>query len=165
MANEEDQASLELEETVQYSTPHAPTFTVHLSGGDVSAVGGVMTVTRAQERELDKLMRTRPDIRSHLVKIDMEAAAALVKAHMAAQQPAANQGAVTAGVKTLDTMREVREGQTAEALTGSSNPQPPPVQGGTPVPFTIIDDKQPVVTDAIKRPGILGRIAAGKATP
>lgn len=161
MSEDEDQAMLDLDDEVKYSTPHAPSFTLHLSNDDtVQAVGGIMTVTRAQSVAIEKLARARPDIRSHLVKIDMDAAAALVAQHMALQKPAAVQGAVSAGSKTIDELRAAKQGQTAEALTGSSNPQAPP--GPTAVSgLQILDDKQPVTTDAAvaKRPnGVLGRL-------
>lgn len=161
MSDDDEQAALDLDDEVKYSCPHAPSFTLHLSNDDtVQAVGGIMTVTRAQSAAIEKLARARPDIRSHLVKIDMDAAAALVAQHMAAQKPAAVQGAVTAGSKTIDELRAAKQGQTAEALTGSSNPQAPP--GPTAVSgLQILDDKQPVTTDAVvaKRPnGVLGRL-------
>lgn len=147
MNDDEDQAALDLDDEVKYSCPHAPTFTLHLSNDEtVQAVGGIMTVTRAQSAAIEKLASKRPDIRSHLIKIDLDAAAALVKAHIASLKPAAQQGAVNTGGKVLEELRAAKLSQTAQALTGSTNPQPVPVPSAV-SGLEIIDDKQPVVMD------------------
>lgn len=144
----DDEEQLSLEPKVQYACPHAPMFTLHLSGGDVQAVSGLMTVTAEQNREILKLMRTRPDVRSHLMLIDTAAAEALIKADIAARQPAALQGALNTGTKNIETIRDAIEGQRAEALTGSANPQPLP--GASSVTVQVLDDRQPVTTDVAK---------------
>jgi len=106
----------------KYITPQSPTLTIGLCGKDWKAVGGVLHLSAAASAELDELMLSRPDIRANIQKVDMEAAAQIARDFTARQLPAATKGPVTSVSSASAKIREARQAQRSETLTGMENP-------------------------------------------
>lgn len=82
----------------KYVAKQSAEHAVHLQGKSFKAEHGVLDLSDEPDAaaELDKLLKSnkRPDIVQAFVKIDEDAAKALVRAHQEAQKPQAHQGAV-----------------------------------------------------------------------
>lgn len=110
---------------IMYLAKDNPSLTLKLAGKRWTAEGGVFKLSPEAAKELDALMKSRPDIRSVVSRIDMDKAAEVAKANLekARANPAAVQGAVTSVNSATNKLREAAKGQTPENLTGKINPQ------------------------------------------
>lgn len=78
----------------RYAVMSLDQFTIDLAGRHIVSSNKVLSLSKAENAELQKLMRSgRPDITSNIQLIDLAAAEKVAKAHMAGQKGVALQGA------------------------------------------------------------------------
>jgi hypothetical protein len=108
---------------VKYISTISPSLRIKLSSGRHQAVNGVFTTLTDQDKiELDALLKKQPSLRAQVRRVDMEEAAQKAKEMLAKQPPAAVKGVVTSGTSAAAKIREAREANKPENLTGSLNP-------------------------------------------
>lgn len=110
-------------EKIMYFAPDNPSLTLKLAGKRYQAMHGVFKdLPPEAEADLEKQLKTMPHVSALVKRVDMEEAAEKAKAFLAAQPPAAIKGPVTSGTSQAAKLREARQAQTPENLTGRINP-------------------------------------------
>lgn len=111
-----------MSETVKYISVTSPTLILKINGKRHKAVNGVFeSLNEADERELDKMIRTMPHIRVEVRKVDLAEAAAKAKAIVDKTPKAAIQGPVTSGTQAAAVLRDAKKQQESQTLTGLDN--------------------------------------------
>ncbi len=105
-----------------YLCPRAPGVKIKLSTGHVKAVRGVLDLSTSEAAEMDALIKTRPDIRGILKKVDMAAAEAVVRKDRENRRAQAVQGAFASNNTSANILREAKAANDRDAMTRQKPP-------------------------------------------
>jgi hypothetical protein len=132
-----------------------PSLTLKLAGKRWQAVNGVFKLSQEAAAELEALLPKRPDISSYVKKVDMDEAAKKAKEWLAKQPPAAIKGPVTSVTSASSILRQAREAQKPENLTGMENPVniASSAKDDKPLDVVVVPDTKPSTKGAL-----LGRL-------